>query len=306
MLGIIIVIYKSYEQIFAFVKNELPKITVPFRAVIVNVGSKIENSLKLSEALNIPLAQNATDKIADSPVIILHADDNLGYARGNNYGVRFLLNHHDNIEKLLFSNDDIELITPNLVSTMALRLDNMPSFAAIGPGIVDLNNKRLPPFFSKPNIWYIIKRNFGIVFLGSSFFEEKWNEKCGEQPVYALAGCFFMVNKDDFMQVGMFDERTFLYWEELILGAKFHKFAKNSLYYPSVSVRHFVGNTTKNTHTSNRLLVKSELEGQKIFFWEYANLSFLPRTFLCISQITRCFLVSLASLKHTILTHFKH
>ena len=34
------------------------------------------------------------------------------------------------------------------------------------------------------------------------------------------SGCFFIIKTDAFMKVGMFDERTFLYAEEIILGYK--------------------------------------------------------------------------------------
>ena len=302
MVGIVIVIYKSFDQILSYVRNELPKISLPSRTVIVDVGSEMANTARIAEALQIPLASDVDASIEDSPVVILHCAENLGYARGNNLGVRFLLKHHPDIDKLLFSNDDIELIDSNTVDVLAARLDKQPELASVGPGVVNLQETPQPPFFSPPSPWHIVRRNIGIPFLGNSFFAPKWNPRCPAQNVYSVGGCFFMVRTADFLNAGMFDERTFLYWEELILGARFQAIGKSVLYEPEVRIRHFVGNTTGASKSISimLLLLRCELAGQWLFFRDYAHANGISLVFLKLSALIRTALVRLALLKRRI------
>ena len=301
MLGIVIVIYKSFDQILAYVRKELPKISLPWRAVIVDVGCTLESSKRIAEALNIPLFTDSDTTIGNSSVVLLHCKDNLGYARGNNLGTRFLLKNQPDIDKLLISNDDIELLDANVVDVMASRLDSTDELAVIGPGIINLKDQPQPPFFAAPDPWYLIRRNIGIPFLGHDFFELPWDEHCPTQNVYAVSGCFFMIRASDFLAIGMFDERTFLYWEENILGMKLLKSGKKTLYDPSVRIRHFVGNTTGSVANA-MLLVKNELAGQKLFFSDYCKITPLTKLILSLSAVIRLTLVRMALFKHTVKT----
>ncbi len=300
MLGIVIVIYKSFDQILAYVRNELPKIALSWRAVIVDVGSDMVNSSRIAESLQIPLVNDVEASIKDSPVVILHCDENLGYARGNNLGVRFLLKHHAAIDKLLFSNDDIELIDSNTVDHLAARLDAQPDVASIGPAVINLQDTRLPPIFSKPELWYNVRRNIGIPFLGNAAFVHPWNPQCPSQIVYTVSGCFFMVRTADFLAAGMFDDRTFLYWEEEIIAARFQAIGKKVLYEPEVRIRHFVGNTTGASKSTKAmfLLLRCELAGQWLFFRDYAYEGLPSLLVLKLSALVRKVLVRLALFKH--------
>ncbi len=301
MLGIVIVIYKSFEQTLAFVQNELPKISLPWRAVIVDVGSAVDHSKKLAETLGIALVTDFEESVADSPVIILHCFENLGYARGNNLGVKFLLNRHPTIDKLLFTNDDIELIDTNAADLLAQRLDEQPDVAAVGPAVINLQDVPQPPFFNEPHLWYNVRRNIGIPFWGNAAYATAWNPHGPSQLVYSVGGCFFMARADDFIKAEMFDDRTFLYWEELILGARFKAIGKKVLYEPEVHIRHFVGNTTRNLGTDGLLLLlRNELAGQRLFFRDYAHAGTVSLLFLKLSALIRTALVRLALFRRRI------
>ena len=53
MVGIVVLIYKSHEQVLAYVRNELPKIGVPHRTLIVDTGSERAHAERLAAELGV-------------------------------------------------------------------------------------------------------------------------------------------------------------------------------------------------------------------------------------------------------------
>ena len=53
MIGIVVVVYKSYERIVTYVHQELTKISLPHRTVIVDVGSPREAAGRIAQALGV-------------------------------------------------------------------------------------------------------------------------------------------------------------------------------------------------------------------------------------------------------------
>lgn len=105
-----------------------------------------------------------------------------------------------------------------------------------------------------------------------------------------------LIKKDDFLGCGKFDERTFLYREEAILSERLKAIGKRMYYDDSVTIRHFVGNTTSKK-APNLLLLECELFGQRLYFGEYAKSSVVMMGLLLVSQWIRLALVKLAILK---------
>ena len=105
-----------------------------------------------------------------------------------------------------------------------------------------------------------------------------------------------MVRTADFQAVEGFDSETFLYWEEELLSERMRKIGRRAYYDASVSIRHFVGNTTSKK-APNLLLLNCELFGQRLFFGKYEKSSALMMGLLRLSQWIRVGLVKLAILK---------
>ena len=266
MLGIVIVIYKSIEQVAAYVSQEIVKIQADYRAVVVDVGCDDVDDVRLPRALGMTDGTLETER-----VFLLRETENLGYARGNNRGVEFLLRRFPEIDSFLITNDDIQFISSNVVDKLIEKISSFSDVAVIGPRIVNLQD--------------VGKRLKGTM-----------QDKVEAGYVYRLEGCFMLVRKDDFLACGKFDERTFLYREESILSERLKTIGKRMYYDDSVSIRHFVGNTTSKK-APNLLLLNCELFGQRLFFGKYEKSSALMMGLLRLSQWIRVGLVKLAILK---------
>ena len=300
MLGIIIVIYKSHEQTAAYVSRQLPKIALEHRTVIVDLASDLAVSKALAEQIGAVWIENGTENVPPASLYVLHTPENLGYARGNNLGVKFLLNIDASTDKMLFSNDDIEFLSDNVVDVLAERLDTMPDVGCIGPMVIDLSGKLQGPGYRRPEIGYTVRRNFGEPLFGAARYALDVGRERVSEKVYMVEGCFHLVRTADFITAGMFDDRTFLYWEERIFSERLAKIGKTVYYEASVKILHYVGNTLKK-HAPNLLLVNCELAGQRIYYCNYRRIGVLARTLLRLSAWFRLLVVRLCVVKHKLL-----
>ena len=290
MLGIVIVIYKSIEQVAAYVSQEIVKIQADYRAVVVDVGCDDVDDVRLPRALGMADGTLETER-----VFLLRETENLGYARGNNRGVEFLLRRFPGIDSFLITNDDIQFISYNVIDKLMEKMASLADAAVIGPRIVNLQDEEQLPELTPPAIGWEIRRNILLPILGSRL-NKQTKEKIQTGYVYRLEGCFMLVRKDDFLACGKFDERTFLYREEAILSERLKAIGKRMYYDDSVTIRHFVGNTTSKK-APNLLLLECELFGQRLYFGEYVKCSAVAMGLLLVSQWIRLALVKLAILK---------
>ena len=228
-------------------------------------------------------------------LFLLREKENLGYARGNNLGVDYLLRRFPDIDLFLITNDDIQFISSNVVDKLIEKISSFSDVAVIGPRIVNLQDEEQLPEMTPPSIGWEIRRNILLPMLGKRL-KGRMQDKVEAGYVYRLEGCFMLVRKDDFLACGKFDERTFLYREESILSERLKTIGKRMYYDDSVSIRHFVGNTTSKK-APNLLLLECELFGQRLYFGEYAKSSAVAMGLLRLSQWIRVGLVKLAILK---------
>ena len=221
MLGIVIVTYKSYDRIKEYVEKDLLPCTLPRRIVVVDVGSERSSAERIAALLGVQVSE--FDDAPTGDVIVLHVQENLGYARGNNYGARYLLKHFPETEQFLFSNDDVRFIKGAVLEQLVETLRTQPTVGVIGPDIVDLKGNHQGPAYNDPSVGYMIASNlceplFGAGFATRFFHYPEHKRETGFAKV--LAGCFLMADTKAFVKAGMFDERTFLYWEEYILSKR--------------------------------------------------------------------------------------
>lgn len=299
MIGIVVVVYKSYENVLRYVHKELSKVVIPHCTVIVDVGSPRSSAERIASALGISVSEN--DSCVGGPLCLLHSEENLGYARGNNLGAEFLMRNFPAVDKLLFSNDDIEFITPNTVELLADKLDALPDAGCIGPRIVGQDGEQQGPATGIPSIAKTIKTNFILPICGQKIIDKNREPlKTDAGAVRRVEGCFMMTQANVFVQAGCFDPRTFLYWEEEIFSCRLDAIGKRVYFCPDANILHYKGYTT-GAHATSLQLVKTELRGQRIYFCNYSRANFFERTLLGLSACFRLALVSAASFRRWIL-----
>jgi GT2 family glycosyltransferase len=195
-------------------------------------------------------------------VKLLRAEVNLGYAGGNNLGVR-----HSNGKYLLFLNNDTE-VAPGFLEPLVQLFENNPKAGVASPKIIFYGTDNLIQYAGSTGINPWTGRSKGI---GSM---EKDNGQHDVSRETALAdGAAMMVPRSVIEKVGLMPELYFLYYEELDwcemikrAGYTCHYVADATIYHKeSVSVGKFSVLKTYYMNRNRLLFIRRNVKGWP--FW---------------------------------------
>lgn len=219
-VGIVILNYNDYEETSNFV-NEIKDYKVLDEIVVVD-NSSTDNSF------------NKLRKLKSKNISVIKTDKNNGYASGNNYGIKYL---EKRVDYIIISNPDIT-VDEKTIKKLKKDLDENENMAIVSPVINQLGKKirgwRLPNYLDEllSNINYFHRKAREKLNYDESRYQDEFSR------VEAVSGCFFMIRRDVLNMVGNFDESTFLYYEENILGQKLKNINRKTFIDNTVSVTH--------------------------------------------------------------------
>ena len=270
MLGIVIVAYKNPKRTANYITQQLSKLVNPYVVVVVNNASTIQECDTLAKLCD-GIACEPDDMIGKHSVYIVHSKDNLGFANGNNLGVRFLSRNYP-CDYILFSNDDIIIENGMDIQPMIDILEQDKSIGAIGPAIIGLDGRHQSPhrkiITPYRQIGWILFSRFRkgakTISHGNTITPE-------EGGCYWVSGAFFLMRFGHFSAVNGFDDETFLYSEEPILAERLKRLGKSMYFYPNLQVTHLEGGTTKSTFNNERIR-RMIVESNSIYYKKYLRI----------------------------------
>ena len=161
-------------------------------------------------------------------VEVLQLAENLGYAGGNNVAMRHALAR--GAQALLLLNNDTRL-APDALERLMGAFDAHPEAAAVGPMIYTWDDWETISSAGGRIDW----RHADAVNLGAGARDE------GQYParkVDLLNGCALLVRAAAIAQVGLLDERYFMYWEETDWCARMARAGWALWFEPSARIQH--------------------------------------------------------------------
>lgn len=157
--------------------------------------------------------------LRSSQVDVVKSNKNGGYAYGNNYGFKYIINNYK-VDILFVANPDVEFEEDIILDI--IRFFDKTDYAMLSGVMYEANGKvSATPAWKVPS--YIDD------LLGCSLLLSKINKKRTKIPigydkpvvrVEALPGAFFAIRSFALEDIGLLDEGTFLYCEERILAKK--------------------------------------------------------------------------------------
>lgn len=225
--------------------------------------------------------------IATGKVVLVEAKENKGYAAGNNVGLQYILDNH--LEgNIIISNPDIYFNDEDLVRVLKPLEDHS---VGISTGLITTDNKITSNFaWMLPSYWQLLFNQFLILYkimrvTGHSIY---CDYPQGEDFVYCncVSGCFFCMTTDTLHEIGLFDERTFLYGEENILGFKIKENNQKVCVVTAARVEHQQHHSMKKNKISRKrdetwnlssilIYVKFYLKKGKFHQWLFRRLFWL-------------------------------
>lgn len=171
-------------------------------------------------------------------ITLIINENNLGYAGGNNVGIKHALNINSDFICIL--NNDIKV-----QKDMLANLLNSANNAIISPKIYFYPGQEFHQSKYKKSergkvFWYaggfidwdnIIGKHRGVDEVDKGQYDKE------EEVGFATGACMF-TSADVFKKVGMFDERYFLYLEDLDFCIKAKKFGIKTIYQPKAIMWH--------------------------------------------------------------------
>ncbi len=177
---------------------------------------------------------------AGLPLTIIRNGENRGFAAGCNQGAA-----NSQADYLLFLNCDTRLFANSLMDV--IRFMEQPAQAAIGIcgiRLVDEAGRPTTAAARFPTLRVMVGKMTGLAKLLPALFPShlmRPEEMTESRPVDQIIGAFFLIRKAVFDQCNGFDERFFVYFEEVDLALRAQAAGYSSYYLAEVSAFHAGG-----------------------------------------------------------------
>lgn len=222
--------------------------TVPYEIIIIDNAS----------------SQKPRVKIRSSSVKIIVNKINIGYGKALNQGVKIARG-----EYLLFVNPDT-ILHRDSIALLYKRIEDDSKIGVIGPQMTDKNGTVQQSYNGMP---FLPDALFAFSFLNTLFPKNKFSRRywlsdldvTKEQWVSFVGGACMMVRREVFDMVGGFDERFFMYFDEVDFCYRVKQIGYKILCYPDAKVVHLVGRSSRDRKRIQKIFESSRFK----FFQKY-------------------------------------
>ncbi|NMD68801.1 glycosyltransferase family 2 protein [Bacillus sp. DNRA2] len=287
MVAFIILNYNTWEMTIQCVDSIFKTCKLDYTIYIVDNGSNNKSYEEL------------TKQYRNNPNVKVIKSENYGYAIGNNIGIKKAI--EDGHEFVTVTNNDV-IFLDNSISEMHSFLKINPNVAVTAPYILSSEGRirdlpTLKPLSKSDYLFHNTKLNKFTSAKSKQRFDQEYylsaiSIKDDPIPIYKFSGCCFMARSVDFMKVELFDEHTFLYYEEDILSHKMYKAGLKSFFLPDAKIVHHHGQTTGKEN----LFVDTEMFKSEIYF--LARVYQLNYLLLLLIYLDRAITPLMKKLKH--------
>lgn len=176
-------------------------------------------------------------------VKLIKSQENLGFSRGNNVGIRQAQGRY-----IALVNPDV-IVLPGCLDALADFLDHNPEVGNVGPRVLNPDMTQQSTCRRFPTLWNNFCSATGLAtkFTNSRFF-------AGEHMFYfphdrtlavdVIVGCFSFIRREAFDDVGLLDEKLFMYGDDVDWCRRSWKAGWQVVFYPGARAIHDRGKTT--------------------------------------------------------------
>lgn len=165
---------------------------------------------------------------------------NIGFGAGHNLVLEQIKDHS---KYHLILNPDVSF-SGEVIPSLIKEFQNKEDIAMIAPKIVFPDGKHQNSCRRYPSFKDILIRRSGFlkrIFM-SAIQKGEYGDKDLTKSFYPdfVHGCFMLFKSDDFININGFDDRYFLYMEDVDICKKIDQIGKKKEYHPEVSVIHIL------------------------------------------------------------------
>lgn len=208
-------------------------------------------------------------------VLLIRVGQNLGFGRACNLGATY-----SDSEFILFLNPDTLLYEHTLVKVFEqMKQESNAHVGICGVRLFDEHNKTSRCVSRFPSVKGFLSHALGLdrFFPSLGHFMAEWDHE-STREVDQIIGAFFFVRRNLFFKLNGFDERFFVYFEEVDFSFRAKKWGWTSLYYANASAFHEGGGTS------------NQIKGKRLFYSLKSRLLYTSKHFNYIYFFTILFI----------------
>jgi hypothetical protein len=170
------------------------------------------------------------------PLVLIQTGGNLGFAGGNNVGLRYILAREDAEYVWLLNNDTV--IRLDALSHLIERAKSDPQIGSIGSTIL---------LYDRTDIIDVAGGGIMVNYLGGSYQSQNGKSvhavRYDEFPIYLdyITGASCLLPVEIIKKVGLMDETYFHFWEDADMGFRIRKYGYKNAYESKSLIYHKVG-----------------------------------------------------------------
>lgn len=181
--------------------------------------------------------RDIADYCAANEKIIYIGSDNVGYGAGHNKAIKHSL--ADGVDYHLVLNSDV-YFNPGVLSVLVDYMNSHPDVGQVQPRITYPDGELQYSVRMLPTPKDLILRRFLpklMVEKNDCRYLLKFADHTQEMNVPYHQGSFMLFRVDALRRIGLFDERFFMYPEDIDITRRMHRHYR-TMYYPEVSIVH--------------------------------------------------------------------
>ncbi len=195
-------------------------------------------------------------------IILLENEENLGFAAGNNVGIRKAL--EDGYSHVLLLNNDTE-VEPDFLGEMLRKFKSDEKLGVVQPLVNFLHQK--DTIWSAGGKWNDF---FGrAITMGDRKPMSEYSLK--DTSLDWATGCCMLISRSALLEVGLLNESYFAYFEDVEWSLRFKKKGFGIVLASKALVYHEAGASSKKKHSEGTL-------SAKVFYYHVRNQFYLVRT----------------------------
>ncbi|MCJ1672739.1 glycosyltransferase family 2 protein [Rathayibacter sp. VKM Ac-2929] len=219
------------------------------RACLESIPEATAHDVRVVVVDNATTDDSVRRVVERRPEVLFHeTGENLGYGRAINYAVDRL---GPEIEWILVTNPDTVFL-PGSIDALYAAATADPGIGSIGPRILDSDGTIYPSARALPSLG----TGVGHALLAHVWPGNPWSRRYrrsravetmqhGSMTAGWLSGACVMVRRTAFEQIGGFDERYFMYFEDVQLGDSLGQRGWSNVYLADAVVSHLGGHSTR-------------------------------------------------------------
>jgi hypothetical protein len=213
-------------------------------------------------------------------VTLICNEDNLGFAKANNIGIRRSAGHY-----LALVNSDVRVF-PNCITALIDHMESHRDIGISGPKIIGRDGELQQSCRGFPTLWNAFCRALALdTIMPNAEWANGYLQRHVQHdvctPVDILSGCFWMVRRDALNEVGLLDEAFFIYGEDMDWCKRFWDAGWPAMFIPYGTSMHYGG------ASSSKAPVRFFIEMQRADFqyWEKHHSRAATRGYFAITLL---------------------